>query len=338
MKQQSLADQHRQAVVTSLALANGGDAASGEYVARSPYGRAFRRLLRRKLAVVCLLFIISFYTVGILAPWIAPYGYSEQNLELSFHGPSMSHPLGTDRNGRDILSRNMYAARTTVVITIAVVATGFVVLPLSLGLLAGYRQGFVDSAIMRTGEIMASLPGLPLLILINVALRPRFVNWVKDFEGAVGWSWMSRSGFADYFVIFFALSLFGWVGGARLIRTQVMTLRSSEFVRAAEGSGASTFRILFVHLLPNVMPFVILGASAALGALVAAEVGLTFLGVGIRPPNPSFGALITDGASRSVLENHPQLLLVPGTIVVLSILAFNLLGDMINDVLTPKAR
>jgi ABC-type dipeptide/oligopeptide/nickel transport system permease subunit len=314
------------------------DAAPDEYVARSLYVRAFRRLMRRKLAVVCLAFIVVFYTVGILAPWIAPYGYSEQNLDLSFNGPSWEHPFGTDRNGRDVLSRCIYAARTTVVITLAVVATGFVVLPLTLGMLAGYRQGFIDSVIMRTGEILSSLPGLPMLVLINVALRPRFVDLVEDFEGAVGWSWMSRSGFADYFIIFFALSLFGWVGGARLIRTQVLTLRSSEFVRAAEGNGASTFRILFIHLLPNVLPFVILGVSTSLGALVAAEVGLTFLGVGIQAPHPSFGALITDGAARSVLENHPQLLLVPGGIVVLAILAFNLLGDMVNDVLTPKGR
>jgi peptide/nickel transport system permease protein len=149
---------------------------------------------------------------------------------------------------------------------------------------------------------------------------------------------MSDSGFADYFIIFFALSLFGWVGGARLIRAQVLTMRTSEFVRAAEMNGASTWRILFVHLLPNVLPFVIVGASASLGGLVAAEVGLTFLGVGIHPPRPSFGALISDGIPRSVLENHPQLLLVPGTIVVLAILAFNLLGDALNDVLTPRAR
>jgi ABC-type dipeptide/oligopeptide/nickel transport system permease subunit len=307
-------------------------------VQHSLYGRAARRLARRKLALVCLAFIAVFYAVGLFAPWIAPYGYSEQNLDLSFHGPSIEHPLGTDRLGRDVLSRNIYAARTTVVVTLATLATGFVILPLTLGMLAGYRSGLTDSAIMRTGEILASLPGLPMLVLINVALRPRFVGWVEDIEGVVGWTWMSDSGFADYFIIFLALSLFGWVGGARLIRTQVLTLRTSDFVRAAEMNGASTARILFVHLLPNVLPFVILGVSASLGAIAAAEVGLTFLGVGIQPPNPSFGSLINDGVSRSVLENHPQLLLVPGVIVGLSILAFNLLGDMVNDVLDPRAR
>jgi len=308
------------------------------HAGESLFRRSIRRLLRKKIAVACLVFIASFYIIALSAAWIAPYGYAEQNLDISFQGPSWAHPFGTDRNGRDMLSRVIFSARTTAIITLATMSTGSIMLPLTLGLLAGYRGGWVDSLIMRTGEILSSLPGLPMLILITATMRPRFVNWVEKLEGVIGWGGLTESGGADFFLITAVLSLFGWVGGARLIRAQVLTLRNTEFVLAAESNGASTLRILFRHLLPNVLPLVIVGLSASLGAVAAAEVGLTFLGVGIQPPTPSFGALISDGVPRAALANHPQLLLIPGTVIVASVLAFNLLGDAINDVLTPGAK
>jgi len=309
--------------------------------------RSIRRLLRRRIAVVCLAVIALFYAAGIFAPLLAPHGYAEQDLNHSFEGPSMGHPLGTDRLGRDTLSRNIFAARTTTIVTAATVATGFVLLPVVLGMLAGYAGGWVDAAINRIGEILASMPGLPMLVLINATMRPRFVGWVEDAE-ALGWvkavkdllhmPGLADSGFADYFLIFGVLSLFGWVGGARLIRSQVLILRGSEFITAARASGASTPRILFQHLLPNVMPLIVVGASAGMGGIAVSEIGLTFLGVGIQPPHPSFGALISDGAPRTVLENHPELLLVPASIVAATVFAFNLLGDAMNDVITSRAR
>jgi ABC-type dipeptide/oligopeptide/nickel transport system permease subunit len=307
-------------------------------VGESLWRRGLRRLLRKKIAVICLVFIALFYLVALLAPVLAPYGYAEQNLDISFQGPSWAHPLGTDRNGRDMLSRVIFASRTTAIITIATVSTGSILLPLTLGMLAGYRGGWVDSLIMRVGEILSSLPSLPMLVLINATMRPRFVEWVKNVEDWIRWDGLTKSGGADYFLIVLVLSLFGWVGGARLIRVQVQTLRSTEYVIAAEANGASTLRILFRHMLPNVLPLIIVGLSASLGGIAATEVGLTFLGVGIHPPNPSFGALVSDGTPRSVLVNHPQLLLVPAAVITASILAFNLLGDAINDVLTPRAK
>lgn len=305
---------------------------------QSLMGRSIRRLTHKRLAMICLAAIAVFYLAGILAPWVAPYAYDDQNLDLSFAGPSWEHPFGTDRNGRDTLSRNLFAARTTVIVTLATVSTGAILLPITLGMLAGYRGGWVDALINRTGEILASLPGLPMLVLISATLRPRFVGWLREIEDVIGWNGLTSSLFADYFLIFFVLSLFGWVGGQRIIRTQVLLLRGQDFIIAAEASGASTMRILFRHILPNILPLVIVGLSASLGSIAGTEIALTFIGVGIQPPGASFGALITDGASRSVLENHPQLLLVPAIIVGTLVFAFNLLGDALNDVLTPRAR
>lgn len=300
--------------------------------------RAMRRLLHKKIAVGCMVVIGIFYFVGVFAPWIAPYGYNAQNLDLSFHGPSAHHLFGTDRLGRDILSRNIYAARTTAIVTLATLATGFIVLPVTLGLLAGYRGGLIDALINRGGEVLASLPALPMLILITATLRPRFDDFMGHVEDGIHWHGLVPSGFADYFLIFGALSLFGWVGGMRLIRAQVLTLRDSEYVLAARASGASTPRILRRHLLPNVMPLIIVSASASLGAIAGSEVVLTWLGVGVQAPHASYGFLIDEGASRIALQHHPQLLLVPGAIIASLIFAFNLLGDALNDVFTPGAR
>lgn len=304
----------------------------------SPLRRSLRQLLRKRLAVVCLIIIGTFYTAAIFAPLIAPYSYESQNLDNVFQGPSLDHPFGTDRLGRDMFTRTLFAARTTMIVTAATIAAGFVVLPVTLGMLAGYRGGIVDASINRTGEILASLPGLPMLVLVNATMRPRFVGWVEDLEELLRWDGLTSSGFADYFLIFSVLSLFGWVGGARLIRAHVLTMRTSEFILASRASGATTARILFRHILPNVMPLVIVGVSASLGAIALAEIGLTFLGVGVQPPTPSFGALISEGASRVALENHPQLLLVPAAIIALLIFAFNLLGDAMNDIVTGRSR
>lgn len=320
-----------------------GEVALEEAVAERVHGeslwrRSARRLVRKRIAVLCLAVIGTFYFAGIFASWLAPYSFSDTNLDATFQGPSWDHPLGTDRTGRDTLSRNLWAARTTVIVTLATISTGSILLPLTFGMLAGYRGGWVDSLINRTGEILASMPGLPMLVLINATLRPRFENGVERVEGWIGWDGMTESGFTDYFLIFFVLSLFGWVGGARLIRTQVLTLRGSEFILAARASGATTTAILFRHLLPNILPLVVVGVSASLGAIAGSEIALTFLGVGVQPPHPSFGALITEGASRTALENHPALLLVPAVLVGSLIFAFNLLGDSVTDVLTPRAR
>jgi ABC-type dipeptide/oligopeptide/nickel transport system permease subunit len=301
----------------------------------SPLGLALRRLLRKKIAVIALTFIAVFYFCGLFAPVVAPRSYTKQDLDNTLQGPSLAHPLGTDRLGRDMLSRVIWAARTTSIVTLATMVTGGLVLSVSLGLLAGYRGGWVDTAIMRVGDVFFALPGLPMLILINATLKPRVVEqaWIKNLE-----DWFRVDGLPDYIVVFGALSLFAWVGGARVIRSQILALRETEYVVAARAMGASVWRVIFRHLLPNVSNIIIVGLSASLGAIAMTEIALTWFGVGIQPPTPSFGAMLFEGGSIRTLQANPHLLLIPGSVVAALIFSFNLLGDALTDILTPRAR
>ncbi|MGA2285452.1 MAG: ABC transporter permease [Dehalococcoidia bacterium] len=303
--------------------------------ARGPLAVALRRLLRKKVAVASLLFIAVFYFCGVFAPVVAPHSYRDTDLNNVLKGPSLSHPLGTDELGRDVLSRIIWASRTTVVITVCTLVTGGLVLAVGLGLLAGYAGGRVDTAIMRLGDVFFALPGLPMLIMINATLGERVRGW--GWLGAIE-KGLKIDGFPDYFVVFAALSLFAWVGPARLIRSQVLALRESEYVTAARAMGASTWRIIFRHLLPNVANIVIVSFSASLGAIAGTEIALTWFGVGIHAPTPSFGAMLFEGGFIRSLTNHASLLLIPGAVVAGVIFAFNLLGDALTDILTPHAR
>ncbi len=302
---------------------------------RGPLAVALRRLLRKKVAIACLLFIGVFYFCGIFAPIVAPHSYSAINLDYVTKGPSLSHPLGTDEIGRDVLSRIIWASRTTVVVTVCTLVTGGLFLGVGLGLLAGYAGGRVDTAIMRLGDVFFALPGLPMLIMVNATLGDRVRGW--GWLGAIE-TGLKIDGFRDYFVVFAALSLFAWVGMARLIRSQVLALRESEYVTAARAMGASTWRIIFRHLLPNVANIVIVSLSASLGAIAGTEIALTWFGVGVHPPTPSFGSMLFEGGSVRSLNAHASLLLVPGVVVAALIFAFNLLGDSLTDILTPHAR
>ncbi|MCJ7831448.1 MAG: ABC transporter permease [Dehalococcoidia bacterium] len=302
---------------------------------RGPLAVAMRRLLRKKVAVAALAFIAVFYFCGVFAPWVAPHSFTDQNLDNVLQGPSWEHPFGTDRLGRDMLSRVIWASRTTVVVTVATLVTGGIILAVGLGLLAGYVGGKMDTAVMRLGDVLFALPGLPMLIMINATLgdRVRGMGWLKTLEDT-----LRIEGFPDYVLIFGALSLFSWVGGARVIRSQVLALRETEYVQAARAMGASTARIIVHHLLPNVSNIVIVSLSASLGAIATTEIALTWFGVGIQPPTPSFGAMLFEGGSIRTLQADPHLLLVPAAVVAALIFSFNLLGDALTDILTPHAR
>jgi len=299
---------------------------------------ALRRLLRKRLAMVCLVVILVIYLAGILAPLVAPYGYNKQELDNAFAGPSLAHPLGTDRLGRDMLSRVIWASQTTVIISAAAIFTGGLVLGVGLGLLAGYAGGWVDNFIMRVADAFFALPDILLLLLITATVRPRVEALFDKFESWPVAGGLVEGGAPDYFLVFGALALFGWVGIARLIRSQVLSLRESDYVLAARAMGASLGRILARHLLPNVTNIIVVSVTISLGAMAGTEIMLSWLGIGITYPHPSFGAMIAEGSDLSSLRAHPHILLVPATVVALLLFAFNLLGDALNDVLSPRRR
>ena len=300
--------------------------------------RVLRRLLRRPVAVVAIVIIVVIYGAGTFAPLVAPYGFNEADLHNPYQGPSWSHPLGTDRFGHDLLSRAIWSAQTTVIISVAVVVTGGLVLGVALGLLAGYARGFVDFAIMRLAELFGSVPAILLLLIITSTLLPRVQDLGYNLEDLSGQHWIVSSGAPSYFLVFGALSAFGWVGLARLVRSQVLSLREAPYITAARACGASQKRILFWHLLPNLSNLLIVSFTLSLGAVAGAEVGLTFLGIGVQAPHPSFGQMIAEAADLSVVRVHPVLILVPSAFVSALILSFNLLGDQLTDVLSPRRR
>jgi len=301
--------------------------------------RTLRRLLRRPVAVTALGVIVLIYLVGILAPWIAPEGFSEIDLANRYSGPTLDHPLGADELGRDLLSRIIWSTQTTVIVSVAVMLTGGLILGVTLGLLSGYVGGWVDSIIMRIGDTFHPIPTILLLLIIIATVQDRVDDWFKDVEGFTGIPGLVSSGAPRYFLVFGALSVFGWVGMARLVRSQILALREAPYVLAARAAGASTFRILFRHLLPNLTNLVIVVITVSLGAAGGAEIGLTFLGIGVQAPHPSFGVMISDYAQDpSNIRDHPTLVIYPAVVVGSLLLAFNLLGDALTDVLSPRRR
>lgn len=256
----------------------------------------------------------------------------------SLQPPSSRHWFGTDRSGRDLFSRAMFSLRTTVVITVIAVILGDFVIGLGLGLLAGYRGGRLDAAIMRLADLVLAMPGLVYLIVIVAVFRDRVTEWFRSLEQSTGADWLIAQGVDDYVLIVAALSLLGWAGSARFYRGQVLSLREQEFVLAAETIGASTPRILARHLFPGVLPWFVVGFSAAMGGMAGSEVVLTWLGIGITAPTPSFGTMVAAAGGFTSLTQYPWMLLVPTLFVLPILLAFNLLGDALTDVLNPRLR
>lgn len=289
------------------------------------------RFRKKRLGLVGLAVILVIYSAGAFAPLIAPYAFTDQNLDRSAEGPSADHWLGTDRIGRDIFTRILYSSRTNLVITAAVILSGSILIGNTLGLLTGYVGGRFDGLVMRIGDVFASLPGLLMLIIVNTSLSPRVIEGVRWFESNVADLGMVSSGFASYITVFAALSLFSWVGTARLIRSQVLQLRERDYILAAQAIGAPTRRIMFSHLLPNVAHLIILQVSTGLGAIAGSEIFLSWFGVGVQPPVPSFGQLIQDGGGARTLRETPHLLLAPGAVVTSLMFAFALLGDAVTD-------
>ena len=248
---------------------------------------------------------------ALLAPVLAPYDPLRQSLDHDLIAHSVEHPLGTDKLGRDILSRTLYGGRISLVVGISTVALSLAI-GLLLGSVSGYFGGWIDHALMRLVDILMAFPGILLAIAFTAVLGPGL----------------------DHVIL--ALCLIGWTGYARLVRGEILSLREREFIQAARALGCRPKRIILRHLLPNLIPPLMIQATFGLAAAIVAEGSLSFLGLGVEPPTPSWGAMLNDG--RQFLLVAPHLTTYPGLALMLTVLALNLVGDALQDRLNYRNR
>ena len=260
-------------------------------------------MTRAGAAIVCVALLAA-----VIGPAIAGVDPAFQNLPLRLEGPSLSHWFGLDELGRDILARLLAGARISLLVGAVVVGISATVGTL-LGSIAGYYGGIVDDVVSRVSDILMAFPGLLLAIAVVAVLGPSLTNVVL------------------------ALTLIGWVGYARLVRGQVLRVRELEYVQAARALGATTPRILVRHIVPATLPALIVQATLGMGGAILAEASLSFLGLGVQPPTPSWGTMLNYG--RSHVLDAPHLTIFPGLAIAVLVLGFNFLGDGLRDALDP---
>ena len=294
---------------------------------RSLWGDAFYRLRRNKAAMLGLGIVILAGILAIFAPLIAPYDPVVQNTKLNnmdplFTGTQYTNPrylLGSDELGRDILSRLIWSARVSMVVGFIPTALTFAI-GLSLGMLAGFYGGWVDNLLMRFTDIVYAFPDLLFLIIIMAALRNTALGEVLG----------------GLMLMFLALAIVSWVGLARLIRGQVLSLKEKEFVEAARAIGVPTRRIMIRHLFPNALAPVIVSLAFSIPGYMLAEATLSFLGIGIKPPTPTWGVMINEGFI--VFAQSPWPVMLPAVCISVVMLAFTFLGDGLRDALDPRMK
>ena len=277
-----------------------------------PEGVLRDRLRRDRFFQLGLFFVTIVVAAAIFAPWLAPHNPITGDLKNAYLvEPGSRFLLGTDTQGRDVLSRVLYGARLS--LSVGVISQSVsVTLGVLLGLLAGYYGRWVDALVMRLADITLAFPTLLLLIAVAAAVKPSLP------------------------VVFVVIGVVGWAGMARLVRSQVLVLRHSEFVLAARALGARDRRVLLRHLLPNVRTQVIIAATLGIAGAIMAEAALSFVGLGAQPPTPSWGAMVADG--RDLLRVAPWISFAPGLAIGAAVLGFNLVGDALREAYDPKLR
>jgi peptide/nickel transport system permease protein len=269
-----------------------------------------RRPVRGKLLGSGLV-LLALAAAAVLAPWLSPYVPSEQDLLASRQSPSRAHWLGTDVLGRDVLSRMIWGTRVSLAVGVVVVGLE-ILIGAGLGVAAGYRGGWWDLVALRVADVTFAFPPLLFAILIVALLGPSLLN------------------------ILLALMIVGWPELARLTRSEVLGLRELEFVEAAHALGARGPRVVSRHLIPNLVNTVLVQSSLRIGQVIVAESVLSFLGIGLQPPTPSWGSMINEGLEY--LRTSPHLTLFPGAGLVVIVLAFNFLGEGLRESLDPRLR
>ena len=269
------------------------------------------RFFKNKMAVAGSIVVMLLFAVSLLAPWIAPYDPSTIDLKHVLAPPSFGHPLGTDQLGRDVLSRMIWGARIS--LKVGFVATGIAMLiGTILGAASGYYGRWVDATIMRFVDIMLCFPTFFLILAVIAILEPSIWN------------------------IMIVIGLTGWMGITRLVRADFISLKERDFVSAARVIGASDFRIIFIHILPNAMASVLVATTLGIAGAILTESALSFLGIGVQPPIPSWGNILTAGKDN--IDIAWWLSLYPGLAILITVLGYNLLGEGIRDSLDPRLR
>lgn len=295
----------------------------------SLWGQALRRMLRSRMAWLGLAMIAVLAAASIFASLLAPYSPRDQNLDAVEKAPSRAHIMGTDALGRDIFSRMIYGARTSLVVLV-VVLSSTVAIGLAAGSAAAFFGGWVDTLVMRTVDVLFAFPSLLFALFISATVKQGVLEWLRQN----GMTELARSGIVDYVVVFGALSLVGWGGLARLVRAQMLSLRQAEYVLAAQALGVRSRRIILRHMLPNALGPVIVAVSLSMGSIILSESTLSFLGLGIQPPNASWGSVIYE--TYGFWRTKPFLVIGPGLTLAMVVLGFNWLGDAVNDALNPR--
>lgn len=279
--------------------------------ARASGRSRLHRFLRDPTALLGLLILVVLALLALLAPWIAPHDPAEQDVLNRFAGPGGAHPLGTDHLGRDELSRLLYAGRASLLTALAL-GTGILLIGTAVGLLAGFAGGWVDGLIMRLVDVLLAFPNFLLVLVLVGVLGPGLVNLAVAFLAA------------------------GWVGYARVVRGLVLAARRRPYIEAAQALGFGAGRVALRHLLPNVVAPVVVLWTLRTGQLLLALAALSFLGLGVQPPTPEWGAMLNE--ARDAFARAPLLMIYPGIVITLAGLGFNLLGDGFRDVLDPTLR
>ncbi|OLN33702.1 nickel transporter permease [Desulfosporosinus metallidurans] len=281
------------------------------YETSSPLHDMWVRLKRNKLALFGLFLVVSLVVIAILAGIIAPYDPVQIALKESLKPPSSAHLMGTDVLGRDVFSRIIYGTRASLVI--GVVATSIsLVIGVVIGAISGYYGGWIDSIMMRITDIFFAFPFFLLAIAIMTFLGPSFIN------------------------VFIALGIVGWTNYARLVRGQVISVKESDYVEAAHAVGAKDLRIIWKHVLPNTLAPIIVYTTMNVGGVILSEAGLSFLGIGVQPPAPSWGLMLSEASN--FIFNAPWMVIWPGVAIFLTVLGYNLLGDGLRDALDPRMK
>lgn len=272
----------------------------------------FRKFYKNKLAIIGLVFLMVIIFGSIFAPVLTPYDFETMDLVNTLAPPSAEHWMGTDRYGRDIFTRVLYGGQVSLLVGFGSV-TGALFIGITVGALAGYFGGLLDNILMRTVDVIISIPTFFLLITLVTIFQPNM--------------WM----------LILIFSLTGWTGMSRLIRGEFLSLRSREFVLASRTIGTSNARIIFSHILPNTLGPIIVAATLSIGGVILSEAALSYLGLGINPPTPSWGNILNDAQNYTVLKTAPWYPFFPGLMILITVLCFNFVGDGLRDALDPKA-